>query len=124
MNMVSTTIGMCALLLAATSAPAIAQGGASGDTMARIADDIVTNRLAANPFLPFYADIKGGRNDILSDIGPAAIARNNAEVDALLARLDALDRKTLTDRATIRDYAIAREMLEAERGLRVCHSEL
>nr|WP_246623356.1 DUF885 domain-containing protein [Sphingomonas colocasiae] len=92
--------------------------------MAKIADDIVANRLAANPFLPLYTDIGGGRNDILNDISPAAIARNNAEVDALLARLDALDQKTLTDRAMVRDYAIAREMLEAERGLRVCHSEL
>ncbi|MGV3482774.1 MAG: DUF885 domain-containing protein [Sphingobium sp.] len=111
------------VLYAAVSLPAIAQG-TSGDTMAKIADDIVANRLAANPFLPLYTDIGGGRNDILNDISPAAIARNNAEVDALLARLDALDRKTLTDRAMVRDYAIAREMLEAERGLRVCHSEL
>jgi len=124
MGVILKTIGVGALLLAATSVPAIAQGSASGDTMAKIADDIVANRLVANPFLPFFADIKGGRNDVLNDISPAAIARNNAEVDALLARLDALDPKTLTDRATIRDYAIAREMLEAERGLRVCHSEL
>lgn len=109
--------------LAAVSLPAIAQD-TSGDKMAAIADDIVANRLAANPFLPLYAKIDGGRNDILNDIRPAAIARNNAEVDALLARLDALDAKTLPDRGTIRDYAIAREMLEAERGLRVCHSEL
>lgn len=111
------------LLYATVSLPAIAQSSSS-DTMAKIADDIVANRLAANPFLPLYAEIGGGRNDILIDISPAAIARNNAEVDALLARLDALDPKTLPDRATIRDYAIAREMLEAERGLRVCHSEL
>lgn len=110
------------VLGAAISLPAIAQG--TGDSMAKIADDIVANRLAANPFLPLYTDVGGGRNDILGDISPAAIARNNAEVDALLARLDALDPKTLTDRAAIRDYAIAREMLEAERGLRVCHGEL
>lgn len=111
------------LLGAAMALPAVAQGG-SGDSMAKIADDIVANRLAANPFLPLYADIGGGRNDILGDIRPEAIARNNAEVDALLARLDAIDPATLTDRATIRDHAIAREMLEAERGLRVCRSEL
>jgi uncharacterized protein (DUF885 family) len=92
--------------------------------MARIADDIVANRLAANPFLPLYVDIDGGRNDILNDISPAAIARHNAEVDALLVRLDALDPKTLTDRGAVRDHAIAREMLEAERGLRICRSEL
>lgn len=110
------------VLGAAISLPAIAQDG--GDSMAKIADDIVANRLAANPFLPLYVDIDGGRNDILNDISPAAIARNNAEVDALLARLDAIDPRTLTDRAAVRDYAIAREMLEAERGLRICHSEL
>lgn len=112
-----------ALLAAAASLPAIAWGS-SGDTMAKIADDVVANRLAADPFLPFYTGIEGGRNDVLKDIGPASIARNNAEVDMLLARLDALDATTLTDRGSIRDYAIAREMLEAERGLRVCHSEL
>lgn len=111
-----------ALIGVAISLPALAQ--APTDSMAKLSADIVANRLAANPFLPLYVDIGGGRNDILSDISPAAIARNNAEVDALLARLDALDPKTLTDRVSIRDYAIAREMLEAERGLRICRSEL
>lgn len=118
----SKIVRTSALIGVAISLPALAQ--APADSMARLADDIVANRLAANPFLTLYVDIGGGRNDILSDIRPAAIARNNAEVDALLARLDALDPKTLTDRASIRDYAIAREMLEAERGLRICRSEL
>lgn len=118
----SRIVRASALISVAISLPALAQEPADG--MAKLFDDIVANRLAANPFLPLYVDIGGGRNDILSDISPAAIARNNAEVDALLARLDALDPKTLTDRASIRDYAIAREMLEAERGLRICRSEL
>ena len=118
----SRMIRMGALLVTAVSLPAIAQG-TSGDTMAKIADDIVANRLAADPFLPLYTGIAGGRNDILKDIGPTALARNNAEVDELLVRLEAIDAQGLTDRASIRDYAIAREMLEAERGLRVCHSE-
>jgi len=118
----STIVRASVLTSVAISVPAIAQGPA--DSMARIADDIVANRLAANPFLPLYVDIDGGRNDILNDISPAAIARHNAEVDALLVRLDALDPKTLTDRGAVRDHAIAREMLEAERGLRICRSEL
>ncbi len=118
----STIVRASVLTSVAISVPAIAQGPA--DSMARIADDIVANRLAANPFLPLYVDIDGGRNDILNDISPAAIARHNAEVDALLVRLDTLDPKTLTDRGAVRDHAIAREMLEAERGLRICRSEL
>lgn len=117
-----TIVRASVLTSIAISVPAIAQGPA--DSMAGIADDIVANRLAANPFLPLYVDIDGGRNDILNDISPAAIARHNAEVDALLVRLDALDPKTLTDRGAVRDHAIAREMLEAERGLRICRSEL
>jgi uncharacterized protein (DUF885 family) len=118
----SKIVRTSALISVAISLPALAQEPA--DSMAKLAGDVVANRLAANPFLPLYVDIDGGRNDTLSDISPAAIARSNVEVDALLARLDALDPKTLTDRALIRDHAIAREMLEAERGLRICRSEL
>ena len=96
----------------------------ASDTMARLSSDIVAYQLRANPFLPLVADIKGGRNDGFIDVSPAAIARDQATVDALLARLDAIDPTRLSDKVDRLDYYLSREMLDADKGLRVCRNEL
>lgn len=91
--------------------------------MSHLAADVVAHELLLNPLLPLVVDVKGGRSDQLLDISPAAIGRGDRRVDALLARLDAIDPKAIADPSERRDYAIAREMLESEKGLRVCRNE-
>lgn len=110
-------------MLAATSISAAASAAPPADTMAQLSRDVVAYELRANPFIPLVADVKGGRNDNFIDVRPAAIARDQATVDALLARLGAIDPDTIADKSQQLDYFLAREMLEAERGLRVCRNE-
>ena len=103
------------------STPSIAK---PSDSMARLSSDIVAYQLHANPFIPLTADIKGGRNDNFMDISPLAIARDQGTVDALLVRLNAIDPDHIAAKGDRLDYYLAREMLEADKGLRVCRNEL
>jgi len=117
------TVLACVALSIAAQAARAAVAPSPDAAMAQLARDIVAARLADQPDLPLFIDVEGGRNDLLPDISAAAITRKEARDDALLARLYQIDPKALTDRSLRRDYALAREMLEADKGLRVCHSE-
>ena len=113
-------------LAAATSSTAISAKApvTPAQAMVRLSRDVVAYQLRSNPFLPLVADVQGGRNDGFIDISPAAIARDHATVDALLVRLNAIDPKRVADKSDRLDYYLAREMLEADKGLRVCRNEL
>ncbi|MES2147931.1 MAG: DUF885 domain-containing protein [Pseudomonadota bacterium] len=120
-NWLMSRAGPIAAAAICCSTPSIAK---PSDSMARLSSDIVAYQLRANPFLPLVADVKGGRNDGFIDVSPAAIARDQATVDALLVRLGAIDPDEIADKGDRLDYYLAREMLEADKGLRVCRNEL
>lgn len=113
------------VVLVAVLAPVAARAAPAPDVaMARLGTDVVAQQLRDNPLIPLFVEVKGGRADLLPDIRPAAIRAHNATVDTLLARLDRIDAARLSTRVLRRDHAIAREMLEADRQLRVCRNEL
>ncbi|WP_265571724.1 DUF885 domain-containing protein [Sphingomicrobium nitratireducens] len=92
--------------------------------MATLADDIVAEWIATEPFLPLFVDVGEGQQDRLRDYSPGEIARHDAAIDALLDRLATIDPAALTSVERRRDHAIANEMLEVAQGLRVCRTEL
>ena len=119
-----TEFALLAAAAAVLPASSLARPVATSEVMARLSSDIVAYQLRSNPFLPLVADVKGGRNDGFIDVSRRAIARDQATVDALLARLRAISPDEIADKGDRLDYYLAREMLEADKGLRVCRNEL
>lgn len=115
--MKSTMVSGVGLLLVAGA------GWAEGESVARVSDDIAAYVLEVDPTVAYMTGLEAPTHARFKDISAGAIARDQVRVDALLERLDAIDQAKL-DAVQSNQYAVAREMLEAERGLRVCRNEL
>ncbi|SEU30235.1 DUF885 domain-containing protein [Stigmatella erecta] len=87
-----------------------------------LATQMVALSLEADPTVAYFNGLTPPTHGRFADHSPKALRALERQEDALWARLNALDAKALqgTDLTT---YAILREMLEASRGLRVCHAE-
>ncbi|SEM99060.1 Uncharacterized conserved protein, DUF885 familyt [Stigmatella aurantiaca] len=107
------------LLWAAGSAHA---APSASEEVQALATQMVALSLEAEPTLAYFNGLTPPTHGRFADHSPQALRALERQEDALWARLNALDAKALqgTDLST---YAILREMLEANRGLRVCHSE-
>jgi len=103
------------------TADAPAQGEAAELTV--LADRMIALSLRASPLLGYFADVGVSDHRRWPDISPAALRRDEADGDALLASLGGLD----LDRLTPADRAIVagmREDLEADQQMRICRREL
>jgi uncharacterized protein (DUF885 family) len=109
------------LLLLWTPGGAHAAPSASEEVQA-LATKMVALSLEADPPTAYFTGLPPPTHARFADHGPQALRALERQEDALWARLNALDAKALqgTDLTT---YAVLREMLEANRGLRVCHAE-
>jgi uncharacterized protein (DUF885 family) len=91
--------------------------------VAALADRFVQLRLSSDPTIAYLTGLKAPNNSALRDLSPAGIRALEAKEDALwddLLRIDAAHLKA----AERPIYAVLKETLGADRGLRVCKNEL
>jgi len=91
-------------------------------SISALADRYVAIRLAADPTVADRSGLKG-RQDELPNLSPASLRHFNDEEDTLWSELSKISPETISadDRPT---YAVLKEALTANRGLRVCKTEL
>lgn len=117
--------GWCvALCMGLAATPAFAADKPAGDArVLAMADELVALALEFDPSPAYYEVLPLKRHDYLPRNAPADHARLDAREDALWARLQAIDPQQLHDRQAQLGYAQMREILESNRGLRVCKTE-
>jgi uncharacterized protein (DUF885 family) len=96
------------------------------EALRALADDYVAMRFRHVPEAWNFGlqDLHAPDHAGVSDISPEGQARLEADEDALLARLEAIDPDTLDDRADWVTHVSLHERLQADIGLRVCRREL
>lgn len=87
-----------------------------------LADRYVALRLAGNPALASVVGIAAVDQRTLPDLSPAGLRAVHVEEDALWAEVARIDAGQLAPQART-TLSVLRELLVAERGLRVCRSE-
>jgi len=112
------------LVLAGCSEPATPADPSA--TLQTIADDFVEMRFEHSPESWYFglSDLHAPDHAALSSVAPEALRAQEADEDALLERLQALDPDALSDRADWVVYVSLMEDLEASVGVRVCRREL
>jgi uncharacterized protein (DUF885 family) len=100
-----------------------AASAAHGTDVTALADRFVQLRLSSDPTIAYFTGLKAPNNSALRDLSPPGIRALEAKEDALcdeVLRIDAAHLKP----AEKPIYAVLKETLEADRGLRVCKNEL
>ena len=108
---------LVAALLGFGATPALANESVSG-----LADEIVAFQLEIDPLAAYQSGLNPPTHARFADNRPAAIAAGQKRADALLQRLEAIDPAKLDGRDAV-IHAVAREMLEANKQLRICRTE-
>ncbi|ADO75941.1 conserved uncharacterized protein [Stigmatella aurantiaca DW4/3-1] len=108
-----------ALLWAAGSAHA---APSPAEEVEALAAQVVALSLEADPTIAYFTGLTPPTHGRFADHSPKALRALERQEDALLTRLNAIDAKALPG-PSLTTHAILREMLEAGRGLRICHSE-
>ena len=89
-----------------------------------VADDYYAHVMSTTPEAAYFSGIELDRHDGLSDNSLAAGAANDAAIDAMLARLQAVNADDLIGDPAWITHAYLLEELEGRVGVRVCRSEV
>jgi uncharacterized protein (DUF885 family) len=87
-----------------------------------LASQLVALSLEADPTRAYFSGLTPPTHGRFADHSPQALRAIERQEDALWARLNAVEAKALQG-SGLTTYAIVREMLEANRGLRICRTE-
>ena len=120
---IATVLGICACSQEAPvpATPAVAN---PAGIVNQVADEYYAHVLAVRPETAYFAGVELDRHDGLTDNSLETRAANNAAVDAMLERLQAVDPDTLLGDPAWITHAYLLEELEASVGVRVCRTEL
>ena len=94
------------------------------DMVNEVADEYYAHVLATAPETAYFSGIELDRHDGITDNSLEALAANDVAIDAMLARLRAIDADDLVGDPAWITYAYLREELEAKVGVRVCRTEI
>src|SRR5205823_3231034 len=89
-----------------------------------IADQFLAAMFRNSPVSATLSGVAGARHDLLDDNSLAARTRQNQEADSMLAQLQRIAPKSLTNRQDAVTYGLLLETLSASKQARICHTEL
>jgi len=112
---------LSAVLVTACSGP---EDEAPAAAVLRLSNEFVAGYYTQFPEEIYEVGYPDGPRDRFGDHGPNAMARWDAQVDAWLAALDAIDAESLSDASAVLTWVFTRERLQAIVDRRVCRTEL
>ena len=125
-SLISAAAALLAIGACSNDAPVPASTPAPDpvEVVNRVADDYYAFVMEATPEVAYFSGVELERHDGLRNNSLAAVAANNAVIDAMLAELQAVDSDALIGDPAWITHAYLLEELEGQVGVRVCRTEI